>query len=92
MRLPCTFIAIPCHIKYKVVDKKIGLQIVVGIIPSIIVAAKGSSLVPKGSDNEVVDLGKQNFATLSISGNLGFAIVVPILPRTKVSLQPLYSL
>ena len=86
-----TFFSIPCQVKYKLIDRKIGLQIVIGIIPSMIVAAKGSSLLERGSGYEVVDLRKQNFTTLSLSGNLGLALVYPILPRTKVSLQPLYS-
>lgn len=86
-----TFLAIPFQIKYKIIDKKIALQIVAGILPTMVVTAKGSSLISIPSDNKVVDLIKQYFSTFSISGTLGFAMSYPILPGTKISLQPMYS-
>ncbi len=86
-----TFLALPFQIKYKIFDKKIGLQIVAGIVPAMVVTANGNSLVPAAMGYKVVDLTKQNFSTLSLSGNLGFALSYPIYHRIKISLQPLYS-
>ena len=86
-----TFLALPFQIKYKIFDKKIGLQIVVGIVPAMVVTANGNSLVPATAGYKVVDLTKRSFSTLSLSCNLGFALSYPILDHTKICLQPLYS-
>ena len=86
-----TFLAIPFQIKYKIFDKKIGLQILVGIVPAMVVTANGNSIVHTAAGHKVVNLTKRSFSTLSLSGNVGFALSYPIFTHTKINLQPLYS-
>ncbi|WP_081208061.1 hypothetical protein [Salegentibacter sediminis] len=82
------YIEIPLEIEYKLIDKKVGLNIIAG--GSSLILDENSLLL--NSNNQSAHLGKaNNINDLSFSANMGVGVDYKLTEKLKLNLEPIFK-
>ncbi len=82
------FLEVPLELKYKLIDKKIGVHLVGGF--SSLFLADNSITV--SSDNLITDIGEaNNINNISFSTNIGFGLDYKLSKKILLNLEPIFK-
>jgi len=82
------FIEIPLILRYKIVDQKIGVNIIGGVNTDILV---NNYVGVSNSSNETIESKAGNLKTFNYSGTVGFGFEYPVSKKVMFSIEPFFK-
>ncbi|HEX8549794.1 MAG TPA: hypothetical protein VF691_22730, partial [Cytophagaceae bacterium] len=86
------FLDIPILLKYKIIDKKVGVKILASLSPTILVSIKGKTISKESFSTTVRDLSKKDISLFSVKGGIGMEVSYDIGKDIKLLLSSSYSI